>query len=135
MGLPNGEFKFAKLLNREDSIVTYDEQQQMQIEEKIRSILIEPVEGYAAPLTMSGTILVNDVLASSYAIMESQTLAHAAMAPVRWWYQLYGQVSQAVPESIAASLQIEKQLNGTHWFPSVLHSLTQQYLSKVVQFH
>lgn len=135
IGLPNEEFKFAKLLNREDSIMVYDAEKQMQLEEKIKSILIEPVEGYAAPLTMEGTILVNDILVSSYAILESQSLAHAAMAPVRWWYKLYGNLNKSIPESMAMSLQIEKQLNGTHWYPSLLHSLTEQYLSKFVRFH
>lgn len=135
ISLPNGEFKFAKLLNREDSILVYDNEKQLQVNEKIKSILIEPVEGYAAPLTMEGTLLVNDILVSSYAIMESQSLAHTAMAPVRWWYKLYSQLDNTVPESIFSTLQIEKQMNGTHWYPSLLHSLTEQYLAKFVQFH
>lgn len=135
IAIPNGEFKFAKNLNREDTIITFDYQSQKQVEDKIKSILIEPVEGYVAPLTMSGTLLVDGILTSCYAIIDSHTVAHSVMAPVRWWYNIHGAVSHATPETISTTLQIEKQMNGTHWFPNLLHSVTQQYLNKVVQFH
>ncbi len=135
MALPGGQFKFAKYLNREDLIVTFDFEKQMQVEEKIKSILIEPVEGYAAPLTMSGTILVDGILASCYAIIDSQTLAHSVMAPARWWYSIHGMIYQAAPESLSSHLQIGKQMNGTHWYPAMLESFTQQYLSKLVKLH
>ena len=88
MATENGEFKLAKYLNRDDTIVTYDYDLNKRVEEKIESILIEPVEGYVAPMTLSGTLLVDGILASSYAVVHSQSLAHASMAPVRWWYQL-----------------------------------------------
>ena len=131
MAVPNGEFKFAKLLNRDDMIITYDFEKKTLLEEKIKSILIDPVEGFAAPLTMSGTMLVNGILTSNYAIIDSQRIAHAVMAPARWWYM---SVNRAELLS-GVSWQIEKQLNGTHWFPEMLHSLTHRYLNGLVKFH
>ena len=131
VGIPNGEFKFAKRLNRDDIILTYNHENNSRLEEKIKSILIEPVEGYAAPLTLTGTLLVNNVLTSNYAILDSQKIAHAVMAPVRWWYMGVSQVLK----SVGTNWQIEKQLNGTHWFPQMLHSFTHTYLSSVVGFH
>lgn len=127
----NGEFKFAKSLNREDVIVTYDFINKVKLEEKIESILIEPVEGYAAPLTMSGTLLVDGILASSYAVIESHSLAHAAMSPVRLWYKLQDKITS----EFLTSMKIKKQVNGTHWYPGFLHSLANNYLDKVVQLH
>lgn len=132
MAVPGGEYKFAKKLNREDVIVTFDFETQQQLEEKIESILIEPVEGYSAPLTMSGNLLVDGILTSSYAIIDSQSLAHTVMAPVRWWYSVYNMAS---PRSMTNLVQIEKQLNGTHWYPGLLHTFTEQYLNKFVKFH
>ena len=135
MAVPNGEFKFAQNLKREESIIAYDFEKQIQVEEKIESILIEPVESYAAPLTMSGTMLVDGILVSNYAIIDSHLIAHSVMAPARWWYTIHGFINQAIPESISASMQIEKQMNGTHWYPTMLHSLTSTYLDKVIKLY
>lgn len=135
MAIENGKYKFAKNLNRDDTIITFDFDQQMKLEEKIESILIEPVEGYAAPLTMSGNLLVNGVLTSSYAVVESHDLAHAVMTPVRWWYTFANTLAHSLPQTMTSTIQIEKQLNGTHWFPGIIQSVTSNYLGKVVPLH
>ena len=122
ISIPNGQYKFAKELYRGDSIVTYNSNLKTRTIEKIESILIEPVVGYAAPLTMSGTILVDNILLSNYALLENHDLAHAVMAPVRWWYIISNELKNVAPTSISTSLEIEKQLNGTHWFPGVLQA-------------
>ena len=131
MAIPNGQFKFAKRLNRDDTIITFNFKNKSRQEEKIKSILIDPVEGFAAPLTLSGTLLVNGILASNYAIIDSQRVAHAVMAPVRWWY---AGVSRALGDT-GVNWQIEKQSNGTHWFPDMLYSFTHTYLNSVVKFN
>lgn len=88
-------------------------------EERIDSIRIEPVKSYMAPLTWHGTLMVNDVLTSSYAHVRSHRLAHVGMTPVRlWWYVFDKQSDWA----------IRKQPNGTHWFPSLLERLADSYL-------
>ena len=134
MAIPGGEFKFAKDLRREDLIVTFDFESQTQLAERIKSILIERVQGYAAPLTMSGTILVDGILASCYAVIDSQSLAHSVMAPARWWYAMHGLFDMvAAPEPLASSFHIEKQLNGTHWYPALWQSFTEQYMSKFIK--
>jgi hypothetical protein len=129
--VPGGEYKYAKRLFREDKILAYDEKAKRQIEDKIRSILIEPVQGYVAPLTMSGTILVNNILASCYAVVESHALGHSVMAPVRWWYTLNNQLSHLID----AKTQIEQQANGTHWYPQLLASVTDQFLTSVIKIN
>ena len=135
LAIPGGEYKFARDLRREDLIVTFDFDKQVKTEEKIKSILIEPVEGYSAPLTMSGTLLVDGILASCYATIGSHTIAHSVMAPARWWYAMHGLIDQTAPESFASHLQISKQMNGTHWYPALLESFTQQYLNKFIKLH
>jgi hypothetical protein len=133
MAISDNEFKLARYLNRGDSIITYDFTKKVKSVEKIESILIEPVMSYAAPLTLAGTLIANDVLASSYALIENHDLAHMSMAPLRWWYQFYNLINQATPNVLPTSLLFEKQLNGTHWYPNLLHSFSQQYLTSVIK--
>ena len=134
VAIPGGEFRFAKMLSREDNIITYDFTLQKQVEDKIKSILIEPIEGYAAPLTNEGTILVNDVLASCYAVIDSHTIAHSVMAPVRLWNKVNGLISDFLGENNSSSSQMLSQ-DGTHWYPELLYSMTNNYLSDLVKIH
>lgn len=62
--------------------------------------------GVFAPLTQAGTIIVDDALASCYAIVKSHALAHAAMAPLRW---MSGWGSTETPR-------------GVHWYANALYS-------------
>src|SRR5271156_5252695 len=43
-------------------------------------------QGYIAPLTEEGTLIVNNVAASCYATINSHYTAHTVLAPMRWWY-------------------------------------------------
>ncbi|XP_061579684.1 indian hedgehog B protein-like [Cololabis saira] len=65
--------------------------------------------GLYAPLTQHGSIVVNGVLASCYAFVDSHELSHWAMAPLRFLYSFLGP-SQA-------------QSDGLHWFPRLLQTL------------
>jgi hypothetical protein len=46
-------------------------------------------QGLMAPLTEQGTIVVNNVHASCYAIVKSHNVGHFAMAPYRWYRRLF----------------------------------------------
>lgn len=63
--------------------------------------------GAFAPLTRHGTLVVDDVLASCYATVDQQWLAHWALAPLRALHRLAG------PGSDAGT--------GTHWYARLLH--------------
>jgi len=51
-----------------------------------RSIRFEIQTGFTAPLTSAGTLLVNGVDASCFAVANSHRLANLGMMPVKVWY-------------------------------------------------
>ncbi|CAG9559687.1 unnamed protein product [Danaus chrysippus] len=64
--------------------------------------------GLFAPLTRTGTIIVDDALASCYALINSHSIAHAAMAPLRWLAQW-----NRTPELP----------RGVHWYANALYNI------------
>ena len=81
------QFVYAKELTLNDEIFVHVNDQ-MRVE-KITKLGRKQETGAFAPLTESGTILVNNVLASCYANCQSHTLSHIAFAPLRFWHQLF----------------------------------------------
>lgn len=65
--------------------------------------------GLYAPLSQHGSIVVNGVLASCYAAVDSHRLAHWVLAPLRFFYSLMG--------------PSEPQADGLHWYSWLLQRL------------
>ncbi|CAF5036644.1 unnamed protein product [Rotaria sp. Silwood1] len=57
---------------------------------KIRNIYLTIEEGYCAPFTPSGTIIIDNVLVSNYASVNNHYLAHNVIKIYRWWIYLFG---------------------------------------------
>jgi len=53
----------------------------------IRNIKLIQSQGFYAPLTASGKLVVNDIVVSNYASVSNHQLAHFVMQPYRWWIQ------------------------------------------------
>lgn len=70
--------------------------------------------GLYAPLTQHGSIVVNGVLASCYAAVDSHHLSHWVLTPLRFFYSLIG------PSGV--------QEDGLHWYPWLLHKLGKMLL-------
>ena len=75
--------QYLYTLRREgDQLV--DRSTQSAILEKVVKISTSLGRGAYAPLTMTGNLVVNNITASCYAVINSQRLAHLSFAPVRW---------------------------------------------------
>lgn len=131
VALSNGSFKFAYKLTTNDSILIYDFKMNKSIIETIVSIRIGLVDAYSAPVTQLGTILVNDILISCYALIESHSLAHLVMSPIRIIYSFNKLYQNLLPTNNSSSssyygeiMRINKQSNGIHWYPELLYFIT-----------
>ena len=133
VALSNGEFKYANQLKPNDLILKYDFSKMIYKIEEIERIQYKKVKGFAAPLTLEGTILVDDILVSCYALIQSHTLAHLIMQPIRLVYQLNILFQDYLPlEYFLNFFRINKQANGVHWYPQLWHSFV--YKSNLIKF-
>lgn len=111
---------------------------------RIVSISEEEDTGVYAPLTEAGNVLVDGVLASSYALVEDHRLAHWAFGPVRLLFS-FRRLLWAEPEEQSdggktplrsctlatrdsracvrnsSSAGSEAQMSGVHWYARLLH--------------
>ncbi|XP_069792034.1 indian hedgehog protein-like [Narcine bancroftii] len=76
--------------------------------------------GAYAPLTQHGTLVVNGMLASCFAVIEGHNLAQLAFAPLRLCYRLASIFGHGSP----AAYQ-----EGMHWYSRLLHRLGRLLLS------
>jgi hypothetical protein len=130
VALSNGSFKFAYKLTTNDSILIYDSKMNKSMTEIIVSIRIGLVDAYSAPVTQLGTMLVNDILISCYALIESHSLAHLVMSPIRLIYSFNKLYQNLLPTNNNSSsyygeiMRINKQSNGIHWYPELLYFIS-----------
>ena len=92
---------------------------------RVTRISVRTEVGYYAPLTKHGTIVVDDVVASCYARISSQTIAHLSFAPVR----MLKYISQLLWEHDTSwHLLLDgshDQEGGVHWYARFLQRIAQ----------
>lgn len=112
-------FKFAEFVKINDFVMvnvngTLEPQ-------RVHKITYELHHGVYAPLTYDGTIVVNSITASCYALVEKHNLAHWSFMPMR---TLYG-----VEEMLGYTNGIDTQLpRGIHWYAEALNKFKDIFL-------
>lgn len=84
---------------------------------RVTKISVEHYEGSYAPVTCHGTIIIDQVLASCYAVVEDHDLAHWVFAPVRLWHSFLSLVG------MVKELSSIHQADGVHWYPELLYHM------------
>lgn len=89
---------------------------------KVVRVAAELHKGVYAPLTREGTIVVNEVTASCYAMVDSQRIAHYSFMPARWVNSV---------TSWFKSEETERETSrqtGIHWYAKALYSIKDYFL-------
>lgn len=127
---------YAKVVKEGDQllITSHNSSQRPLFVDTVIDIEVVHETGVYAPLTETGTIIVNDVVASCYAVIYSQTLAHLSFAPVRLFLSMEASFSNfynVVKNYIVAQNHNTTTVaaryspqNGIHWYCRLLQSVT-----------
>ena len=77
------EAVYASSLKVDDRVYVHQTSESLLAEETVRQIYTTRHLGAVAPVTSKGTLIVDDIAASCYAIVNNHALAHASFAPFR----------------------------------------------------
>lgn len=136
----NVEYVFAKNLKLDDYLISFDEAKTNSVNmDKIISIEYVSEYGAYAPLTESGNLLVNSVLASCYANTLFNDLAHYVLYPIiqlskyfnfEFLFKLvpFDDLPEKLPEAddfnpFNNKMNINDSEDGVHWYAKFFYNL------------
>ncbi|KAE8573658.1 sonic hedgehog protein [Halyomorpha halys] len=127
---------FAARIKLGDVLLVSSDKGELRQEKVINSKLVLDI-GVYAPLTKTGTVIVDRVVASCYAVIESQTIAHLAFAPIR----LYVNAKEAISRfySLVTFRQSsvhskETAVKGIPWYPFFLYKFSSYVAPKFLMY-
>lgn len=119
--------RFASEFSVGDRLLVKDSESDGLLVDAIVEVEVVTLTGVYAPLTAVGTVFVDDVLASCYATVDSQTIAHWSFAPVRLainvrdgFYRVWGLMSSPV-YAWTRSKTPDRPAVGVHWYARFLY--------------
>ena len=127
------QITFARNIARGHYILYTDLASQSVKTECVANVTVVRTRGMYAPLTKHGTIVVENYVTSCYAHINSHSIAHACLAPMRLVYDLYSLFFTTPRASHLNSSQqtlfdnslvlTSHNQNGVHWYADILHSI------------
>lgn len=105
------EAVFAERVEPGDYIKVLNSNKTKLIEARVTKVQVRSSIGAFAPLTEEGTLLVNGVLVSCYALTEDLNTAHLSFLPWRYTYEILKHFAGSKPQT------------GLHWYVRVLRTI------------
>ncbi|CAG0884256.1 unnamed protein product [Cyprideis torosa] len=93
--------------------------------EEVTDLRMVRHQGFFAPLTRQGNVVVDDFVVSCYAVVDSEAMANAAFLPLRWWTSFTSWLTEGATVSSARS---DEGTQGVHWYAKLLYSLARYFL-------
>ncbi|XP_033728129.1 sonic hedgehog protein A-like [Pecten maximus] len=95
---------------------------------KIIDLKIAFQDGVYAPLTAEGSIVVDDVVASCYGVINSELIAHAVFAPTRMLHTISQHIS--LPWTQTHSNGTHRHQEGVNWYAEFLYTIGKYLLDR-----
>ncbi|XP_076309996.1 sonic hedgehog protein-like isoform X1 [Tachypleus tridentatus] len=105
--------------------------------ERVKTVNVIVDVGVVAPLTREGNLIVDNVVASCYAIFNDQYLAHWSFAPVRLVQNLKTSTLHLLKKfhilSTSSSLhrKVKSHQKGIHWYAKLLYSIASYIMPEI----
>ena len=115
---------YASNVQEGDFVLVFDSQKGLK-PSRVLNIETKIHTGVYAPLTSQGNLVVDDVLVSCYALIDSQTIAHMAFAPLRLWDMVLQFLPYTKSDYEDDSVFNE---NGIHWYANDLYSIAEKIM-------
>ncbi|XP_073437694.1 sonic hedgehog protein [Dendrobates tinctorius] len=110
---------FASNITPGDRVFLADQTSMSLREVTVERVHVEEDIGAYAPVTSHGTVVINGVLASCYAVIEEHGWAHLAFAPLRIALKLFSFLSPPDCDPSPSHLHVE----GVHWYSQLLYQV------------
>lgn len=120
------KFRFAELIEINDFVLanvngTLEPR-------RVKKITQQTHKGVYAPLTYDGTIVVNSIAASCYALVQKHSFAHIGFMPIRAWHTM--------EEMLGFTNDINTELpRGIHWYANALNNFKDTFLPSKWFYH
>ncbi|XP_043919253.1 uncharacterized protein LOC122794689 [Protopterus annectens] len=113
---------FAKDVRPGHLLYIYDSSLHILQPKRVKSIYEAKSMGAYAPLTMVGTLVVDDIAVSSYAQNCDQQLAHLSFAPYRFYHMIQRYLASVFPllTEMESRMQYQNE-EGIHWYAKALY--------------
>lgn len=111
----NFEATFAENVNRGDFVKVLLSNESSLAAARVSSVRLQANVGAYAPLTEEGTILVNGILASCYALTERHSTAHLSFLPWRYMNGIFNRITY------------HKTQTGQHWYVRILRTINRLF--------
>lgn len=112
---------FASSVRAGHRVLTVDREGRGLREATVERVYLEEATGAYAPVTAHGTVVIDRVLASCYAVIEKHSWAHWAFAPLRVGL---GVLSFFSPQDYSShSPPAPSQSEGVHWYSEILYRI------------
>uniref|UniRef100_H3D5G4 Hedgehog protein n=1 Tax=Tetraodon nigroviridis TaxID=99883 RepID=H3D5G4_TETNG len=107
---------FASQVRRGQKVMVSDPERGRLAPVTVKRIYTQEHVGSYAPVTVQGNVVVDEILASCYAVIEDHDLAHWALAPVRLAHWVSSLLSSSQPGGGG-------QRDGVHWYSRLLYQV------------
>ena len=125
---------FARSVQEGDMLLVHSSMGEL-VPQRVVQVEVDIHTGVYAPLTAAGNLVVDNVLASCYAVVDSASLAHFVFAPIRWYEstrQFFNGIVVPSYSDKSSNNRLEKRnsdtevaQNGIHWYADMLYSIAE----------